>query len=237
LCQRIAFVLLAAVFVFFTGSAAAFAYLEWWQAILASLLLFAGVVTVTKSIIRLLVRRAFRGATAFGGGLEGMMSGMFREKGRALHNATATLHSVVPTVAPATEVNGDSEAEFEETATALQSRDGDPAPPLRWFAFDVTVTPDRVRHSQFALWSIDDLVLVPGDAVVGEGLEDLSSSDEYPLDNVRLVNGPEPGELDGGKIAGPGRLRFTAGIAGGVRAVKFRYYFEAFGHNRLPDAP
>jgi hypothetical protein len=233
-CRRVILVLLVAMFAFLTATAAAFAYLEWWQALLVAPLIFVAVAWLAKTTIKLMIRRAFGGRTTFEGGLGNMMAGMFAAKGKALHNATVTVHSVIPTTEPPEGQGEEEEDESEDDSEALIPAEDSPPVRLKWYTFDVTITPDRVQHSEFGHWDIDDLVLVPFDAVFAEGLEDLDRADEFALINTRIVESGRDTEFDEAKVAGPRRLRFVAGIDENVRTVKFRYYFEGFGRIPLP---
>jgi hypothetical protein len=51
-----------------------------------------------------------------------------------------------------------------------------------------------------------------------------------------IVNG-EARDPEDGKFRGPQRLRFLVGFPRHIDAVKFRYYFEQFGHIALPKGP
>jgi hypothetical protein len=216
MCRRIAAIFLAGLFAYFVVTIAGFVYLEWWQALLASAGTFLMLVLGGKYLVRY----------AFTAGVEGLMSGAFRMKGKVLHRATIQVHSVRPTDTP------DDEADYE----ADDGEDREPPRPLKWFAFDVTVFPDSKRHSQMTMWDIDDLHLVPSDSPDGDGLDALGDEDGFGLTNTRIVGDDgEPLEFDDDKVYGPRRLRFAAGVPAGVRELKFRYYFETFGRIRLPD--
>lgn len=221
MCFRILSVLLGGFFVFIVATVAAFAYLPWWQALIVALMTFLVVVVLGKYLIK----------TFIGGGIEGMFTGMFRMKGRVLHNATIRVHGVQPTETPEDEADYQTE-EFDEDEPEKDT----PPRPLHWFAIDVTITPDSRQHSQMTMWDIDDLMLVPLDAPDGDGLESLGESDEFGLSNVRIVaDDGEAVEFEEDKVLGPRRLRFAVGIPAGVKELKFRYYFETFGKIRLPD--
>lgn len=216
MCRRIVGVLLAGLFTFIVVTIAAFEYLKWWQAILVSAATFGLLVLGGKYLIRY----------AFTRGVQGLMSGAFRMKGKVLQNATIQFHRVQPTETPTDE----ADYQTDDEGNAVPPR------PLRWFAFDVTIFPDHKQHSQMTMWDIDDLLLVPFDAPDGNRLDSLGTSDEFGLSGVKIVTDDgEAVEFDEDKVYGPRRLRFAAGIPHGVRELKFRYYFETFGRIPLPD--
>jgi hypothetical protein len=213
--------LVAALLVFVVVTVAAFRYLEWWQALIASVLTFVLLTYGAKILIRYAIGR-ITGGLDLTKGIEGFATSMFRTKSRVLKNATVDVHTVRPVSSP-------EDADYSED-------DGEPQPERNWYAFDVTVFPDSKSHSPMQFWDADDLLLVPADAEVTEAMESLGSSEEYGLHDLRLVRDGDVSPPDENKFHGPQRLRFVAGISKPIREVKFRYYFEAFGRIRLPDA-
>lgn len=215
MCARAAQLLLAALFVFVVATVAAFRYLEWWQAILASAATFGMLVFGAKLLIK-----------SFLGNLGNMAKGLFEIKSKVLRGATVQVHSVRPTAVPADlvpEEPGDDADEDEEP----------PADPrdLAWYEVDATIFPAGDTGTPMTHWDLDDLRLVPFDAPAADLDDDVPEAEMHGL---RVVADGEPAEPDGSKFLGPQRLHFTAGLPKGVRAAKFRYYFEDFGRIELP---
>jgi hypothetical protein len=213
--------LIAALLVFVVVTVAAFRYLEWWQALIASALTFVVLTYGAKLLIRYAIGR-ITGGLDLTKGIEGFATSMFRTKSRVLKNATVDVHAVRPVSSP-------EDVDYSEDA-------GGPQPERNWYAFDVTIFPDGKSHSPMQFWDVDDLLLIPADAEVTEGMESLGSSEEYGLHDLRLVRDGDVSTPEENKFHGPQRLKFSAGISKAVREVKFRYYFEAFGRVRLPDS-
>ncbi len=221
MCAKFLYLLLAAFFVFVVGTIAAFAYLEWWQALLVSLAIFVSLIYSAK----VYVRRQLRG-------LRRVAEGLFTQKSSALKGATVEVHSVRPTAMP-DEVR-------EGLSRANDDADDDEGPPpdyanYQWAEVEMTVFPPADAAGAFTHWDIDGLRLVPIDAPKLEFMgDDEEDRPEYELWDVQLVDGGVASEPDGGKLDGPRRLRFTIGVPRGTRLLKVQYFFEQFGRIELP---
>lgn len=134
MCARLFYFLLAALFVFVVVTVAAFVYLQWWQAILASTVTFILCVLATQWM----VKSTFRQFTEMA---KEAMSGPTR----VLRGATADVHSVKFTDPP------------REAADT-----GDLQPP-RWYLIEVTIFPDPQQAKPTDSWSVYTLSLVPSD--------------------------------------------------------------------------
>ena len=223
MCARVAQLILTALFVFVVATVAAFRYLEWWQAILASAATFVLLLLGAKMLIKSVI-----------GDLGNMAKGLFEVKSKVLRGATTQVHSVRPTDVPA-DLAADAE---EHAADADEDEDEDPpADPrdLSWYEIEATVFPDETAAGPMTHWDIDDLMLVPFDAPP-TAIDDDRETPESQLHGLRIVADGEAREPKGPKVIGPQRLRFTAGFPKGVRAAKFRYYFEDFGKIELAPA-
>lgn len=233
MCARVAQLILAALFVFVVVTVAAFVYLEWWQAILASLVTFLLMVFAAKLLIK----------TALGR-LGDLAKEMFRTKSRVLAGATIEVHSVRATEMP-TEVAEQlkEEAEFEdedEEAEAKKYRE-DVEAQLRdssWYEVELTIIPKPDPSGPMDHWDIDDLRLVPADApeedpFADDESDDDDESEEFPLYEVRVIYAGQARELEESKFVGPNRIRFIVGCPRTISELKFRYYFEHFGRIRL----
>lgn len=224
--------LLLGLFVFLVATVAAFVYLEWWQAILASAVTFLLLVYGAKLLIKTALGRIGEFAT-----------GMFRVKSQVLRNATADVHSVKVIDPPRelVEAAGKDPATYDPEA---EDAGYDPAEAQaelrrnRWYVIDATVVPDPAAAGPMTHWDLDDLQLVPSDVEVSEKeWAGLGEAEEFGPTEVELYDEGEFGPPPDGKVRGPQRVRLTVAIPKTVGEVKFRYYFEAFGLVKLPEPP
>jgi hypothetical protein len=224
MCARLFYLLLASLFAFVIISVAAFVYLEWWQAILASGFTFMLIVTGIKYLIKSML-----------GNLGQMAKGLFDAKSKVLRNASVDVHSVrstSPPLALTEQLNDPNTDEFEraEAAADLQN--------LRWYEIEASIFPDANQAGPMQHWDYYDLRIVPEDAPP-RGMWNAGDSDdsESELHHLRVVENGESREPLEDKPSGPRRLHFVAGLPAHVKAAKFQYYFEQFGHIALPTGP
>ena len=149
MCARILYFLLAALFVYVVVTVAAFVYLQWWQAILASAVTFILCVLSTQWLIKSTFRQ-------FGEIAKEAMSGHTR----VLRGATADVHSVKLTDPPreVTEAANDPNLdanERSEAAADLQTQ--------RWYQIEVTIFPDPQQAKRTDYWSVHTISLAPSD--------------------------------------------------------------------------
>ena len=150
MCARLFYLLLAAVFGYVTATVAAFVYLDWWQAILAS----AGTFVLLVSGVRLAVRRTVRVAA---GRVEAAARTMFGADGAALRGAEVVVHAVRPVAGG---------YEFELTVFPPPAADRSPA---RWNVFDLVLEPAdaaEVVEPRDLVLIEDGAAVVPVDGVV-----------------------------------------------------------------------
>ncbi len=226
MCARVFYIILAALFVFVVATVAAFVYLQWWQAILASAATLVMIVVAGKYAVRHML-----------GSLADLAKGLFETKSRVLRNATADVHSVQPATLP------QEMAEWLENAEIPSTDPDDPLPDLaeidrirnqtRWFTVESTIFPDVSAARGMRHWDLDDLRLVPYEKVISANSDD-DSEDDFSLHDVEVVVDGVPQPAEESKLSGPQRLRFTVGVPPGTRLLKFRYYFEQFGRIELP---
>ncbi len=226
MCARIAYLILAALFTFIVVTVAAFVYLEWWQALLASATTFLLLVIWTKFYI-----------TRSLGNLKNLAKGLFDGKSSVLRNSTADIHTVKPTEIPtsvrewAAKVNDrGNEEDFDDDdradAEALLYD-------CQWVEIEATIFPDASQAKEMQLWDVDDLRLVPFDAPKSSfGNQDDDA--EFELHDLVVMRDGEAVQSDDSKFQGPQRVRFKVGVPRDVRELKFKYYFEQFGHIKLP---
>ena len=118
MCQRIAYLLLGSLFTFIVATVAAFAYLEWWQAILASAATFVLLIMIIQFYFKYLFQQGV-------GKMKNLAKGMLEGKSRVLRGATADVHTVKPASVPTSVRNwatpileGHVDEEDEDTGTA-----------------------------------------------------------------------------------------------------------------------
>lgn len=134
MCARLFYFLLAALFVFVVVTVAAFVYLQWWQAILASVVTFILCAQATQWMIKATFRQFTEMAKE-------VMSGPTR----VLRGATADVHSVKLTDPP------------REVTDAADLQ------PPRWYQIEVTIFPDPQQAKPTDSWNVHTLALVPSD--------------------------------------------------------------------------
>jgi len=228
MCAKFTYLVLGSLFVFVVATVASFVYLEWWQAILASLGTFLLLVYIAKQVIRSTFRNLRKAA-----------EGMFTKKSATLRGATVEVHAVRPATLPE-EVRDemrqvidadDSDDSDDEAREALPDYAS-----YQWCEVEATVFPQANDTATFTEWNVEGLVLVPIDA---PKLDFLGTNDaetpQFDLRDVRIVADGTASEPGGKGLAGPQRLRFTVGVPRGTRLLKFQYFFEQFGRVELPS--
>ena len=220
-CSRVFYGLLAALFAYVVVTVAAFRYLEWWQAILASAATLVVIVMGGKFLVKAAIGR-----------LGSMAQGMMDQHSKVLKDATVDVHSVKP-VPPPADLEDDAEDEdadeFDRAEAAADLRN------LRWYEIELSVFPDRETTEPTDGWSADTLVLVRSSAkppTLGQMMED--DPETYQPRNLRVMVDGEPMEAEE-ELTGPQRLRFTTGVPTGVKELALRYVVHQFGRIRLPD--
>ena len=179
MCAKLTYLILGSLFVFVVATVAAFVYLDWWQAILASLGTFLTLIFVAKQIVRSTFKH-----------LRKMAEGMFTQRSEVLRGASVEVHSVRPTAMPEElraearqVIDGDREPDDDEEPDETPNYDN-----FQWCEVELTVFPNAADAKNAAGWDIDSLVLVPIDAPKLEFLNaDDSDQPEFDLLNVRIV--------------------------------------------------
>lgn len=226
MCARIAYLILAALFTFIVATVAAFVYLEWWQALLVSATTFVLLVIGA----RFLVYRTI-------GNMMNLAKGLFDGKSGVLRNSTADIHTVKPTEIPASVQEWAAKVSDRGNETDFDDDDRADAQALihdsHWVEIEATIFPDASQAKGIQLWDVDDLRLVPFDTPESSfGNRDDES--EFELHDLVVMREGEAVQSDDSKLQGPQRLRFKVGVPRDVRELKFKYYFEQFGHIKLP---
>ncbi len=141
----------------------------------------------------------------------------FRAKGVVLKGASAHVHGVSPAAAPATE------------GAAVAS-----AEPCKHYQVEVTITPGE-RNGPFGLWEPGELRLVRPESVLRPESDEPDDEDSAcEITKIQVEGAGLWSDDEGMKYGGAQRLRLNLAAQGGVRELKFRYYFEEFGSIKLP---
>ena len=221
-CSRVFYGLMAVLFAYVTVTVAAFKYLEWWQAILASAATLVLLVMGAKLLVKTAIGRV--GAMA--------MTAMGQQS-KVLKDAAVDVHTVRP-VPPPADLEDDADDpdgdEFDRAEAAADLRT------LRWFEVELSVFPDRQQAEPTDPWNAETLVLVPADAKPPQarGLGGFGAGgDTYELRQLRVMVDGEPMPATD-ELTGPQRLRFTVGVPAGLRELALRYVVHQFGRIRLP---
>ncbi|MGL6096510.1 MAG: hypothetical protein ACRC7O_12020 [Fimbriiglobus sp.] len=220
MCARIVYLILAGMFVFLVTTVAAFRYLVWWQAILASAATFLLLIYAAKVLIR----------TAFGR-LGDMAKGMFDAKSKVLHGATIQVHAVRPSSPPASLPQPPADGDDLDDADPDTLQEIAELHDRAWYDIEVTIFP-APADGPMEHWDLDDLRLAPADAPTPTFGSDGDDGDDFELYDAMVVTDGVPNPPDEAKFRGPQRVRFTVGVTKTVHEVQFRYYFEQFG--RVP---
>ena len=136
---------LAGFFAYTTATVAAFVYLKWWQALIASAVSLALVVVAAQVLIRTVIGR-----------LGAMARTVMEQHARALKGATVDVHSVRAVVPPADlAVPADDLADEDDSAGRET---------LRWVQVELTIFPDPATTDPTDTWHPDALTLVSATA-------------------------------------------------------------------------
>ena len=208
------------LFVIFT--VAAFAYLQWWQALLICLgmiaAFFVGLRLIIKSFMNNLGRTLLAG---------------FDIKSRVLRGAGVEVHSVqaIPRPPPRfidQEGNEDDDDEDEES-----SSDADR---FAHYRLDFTLRPLDEATGPMQHWDLDDLCVVDV-AAPALSLDPNESGDPgvgYHLADIQIFDAGRFQDDDQGKHVGTQRVSAVIAVPPELRELKFRYYTEQFGRIILP---
>ena len=226
MCARIAYLILAALFTFIVVTVAAFVYLEWWQALLVSATTFVLLVIGA----RFLVHRTI-------GNMMNLAKGLFDGTSSVLRNSTADIHTVKPTEIPTSVRDWVAKVNDRGSGDDFDDDDRADAQALlhdsHWVEIEATIFPDASQAKGMQLWDVDDLRLVPFDTPKSSfGNQD--NDVEFELHDLVVMRDGEAVQSDDSKLQGPQRVRFKVGVPRDVRELKFKYYFEQFGHIKLP---
>ena len=219
------------MFVFLVVTVAAFVYLEWWQAILASL----GTFIIMSWVAKKLALSTFKGMMRFANEL-------IETKSRVLRGATIDVHSVKPIAPPQSELDAVTDSDPEDDRTPAEvAEDIALIKNQNWYEIELTLFPEANVSGPMEHWDIYDLRLVPRNAkainpfsMSNDG--DAAEEEEVFFSEIQVIDNGVPRDPEDGKFVGSRRLHFTAGFPRSETEVKFRYYLEQFGLIRLPKA-
>lgn len=229
---RILRLLMFCLFVHLTITVAAFVYLVWWQAILASLGAFFAISWLAKKLVLSSLKSMLRFANDF-----------VEVKSKVLRGATIDVHSVKPIAPPQRELDAVAEPDLdpkEQPTPEEIAEDIAWVKDQNWYEIELTLFPDPKASGPMEHWDLYDLRLVPKHAKaidllttseMGDGAED-----EVYFSDIQVIDNGVACEPEDGKFVGPARLRLTAGFPKNESEFKFRYYLEQFGLIRLPKS-
>lgn len=131
----------------------------------------------------------------------------FRMKGKALKEAVAEVHAVLPAPPP-------------------ENTEDDRKPgPKTYYRVEATITPSG-RSEGFVCWEPGELVIAP----FGLKVKNLDAHEQcFAVREVKILEGDTFREDQGDKLPGPQRLQFLVGLPEGPGRYKFLYYTEPFG--------
>ena len=198
-------IILLVVLAAMVGIGAAVKYLPWW----GSVLMFLGLIIVAKFAIKHLLKK--------------LLVMPFKMKGAVLRNATAQIHSITVVDASAAKSASDTDGESESNSDDSGARN--------FYQLDVMIVPQEAA-GKFTLWEPGDLSLMRPES--GVGVDDETDDGACSIHNLHVEEDGQFKPYEGMKYPGPQRLRMVLAVQPGVAALKFRYYFEAFGEVRLP---
>jgi hypothetical protein len=215
--------ILVGFFVYLAVTIAAFVYLEWWQAILASAVTFILFLRGVRWLLLSFVR-----------GMGDTIKQIADFKSRVLRGATADVHSVRRVEPPRHLADPDPDddeppepGDVGEFLAEIENRD--------WYEIEATIFPDPAPAGPMKSWDPYELMFVPIDEGPLDELADDAHDRDVLVEQVRVVRDGEAVELgDASMVRGPQRLRVLAGFPKRLGAVKFRYYYEDFGRVELP---
>jgi hypothetical protein len=211
--------LLFAFFTFIVVTVAGFVYLDWYWALVVSLITMLTLVQAGMALIRWRLRRMGR-----------LFQELFTVKSQVLRGAAAAVHAVTRAAAPTRPL-----LDYEHPDDESQHEDEqEPAPKLlAWYCMDVTITPAE-KPGPMGHWDLDDLRLVAGNARVPRSNDEDDTEPTYAPEEIEIEHEGRFRVAQEAKYGGPQRLRFLVGVPAELREVKFRYYFEEFGRIILP---
>lgn len=224
-------IILIAIILVCVGVGVAAAYLPWYYTLALVIGLIIVIPPLLKWLIPFLIKR--------------FAMSLFESKSIVLRGATAVIHNVHPTAAPAeqrlaiegVEVDGnqvlDAAPKSDDAETDEDAEAGDSSKdtgPRNHYYIEATITP-KPAAGKFTHWDLDDLRLVPFDLKVSKNADDDDDSIEIKEAQVEYEGGfINP---DGSKFPGEQKLRLLIAAKPDVSRAKFRYYFESFGDIRL----
>jgi hypothetical protein len=208
---------------------AAFKYLEWWQAILASVLFFVvlvrGMMLVGKLLFKTWINQIGEQVGSF------VNADQFR-------GAEVDVHAIKPTAPPARvryELE-DPDLDDEERRQMEANYDR-----LAWYQFDLSIYPKPGEVKPGApppQWQPSWLLLEPANARKSEewheGFEHAFEMHDLSLMQDGQVTPVETACQEG--VMGSQRLQFVAGVPRELRTMRLKYHTEAFGNIELPAA-
>lgn len=221
--------LLLALLVFIVVTVAAFAYLQWWQALIVIVAMifafFAGMKLIIRSFLSNIGKAVMAG---------------FELKSKVMQGATANVHSVEaapeppPRIIEQDEDDEDDDDEEDEDEDEADEKHEEPRP-LAYYRLDVTITP-RMPDGPMKMWDVGDLCVVDAKAPPLSLTPDdeTDAGEGFHFHEVQIFESGRATPDEQGKYEGAQRLNVLVGVPPELRELKFRYYTEQFGRIILP---
>jgi hypothetical protein len=222
------YIFLVAIIAQVVVTVAAFKYLEWWQAIPASVLFFVvlvrGLIVLGKTFFKTWVNQIGEHVGAV------VNADQFRA-------AEVDVHSIKPTPPPARVRyaldDPDLDAEERRQMEEDYSR-------LAWYQFDLSIYPKPGQAKPGTpppRWQPSWLLLVPTYGTKPEawheGLEDALEMHDLRMMQDGHATPVEPSGPEEG-VLGSQRLQFVAGVPRDIPTLRLKYHSETFGNIKLP---
>jgi len=214
----------------------AFQHLAWWQAILASFLLFIILIRLLVWTAKVLFMRFLRRADA---------ETVRAANPHLLEQAQVILHSITPSAMPSQLANSLDNPFLSDVQRAEQEEEYSH---LGWHAIEVTIVPNTPADPTLGrTWIPSRLALLPFDASPpSPSFKVLKGSDAiikgerrqvYELHELSIMRNDQyqllKDDFNSYRVEGPQRLHFIAGIPREQSLLKFLYHHVTFGRLEL----
>lgn len=217
MCGRIFLIIVISIGAFVGVTVAAFVYLQWWQAIIASVSLLAVLLMGSQILLRTAIR-------TWGEQLTKLTAG----HSVVLRNATIQVHKV-QRADPPRELT--EEDEFDDNDPETRAERNEEVLGKTWYKIEMTIFPNPDIEESVNPWMPESLAFVAYDTEPPKNLmADFGVDHVWTPDRIKRVSDRSEDEEN----TGPQRLLVLVGIPNEVRDLAVRYMTEQFGRIRLP---
>lgn len=232
--KKFIYCLLAALLTQIILTVLAFQHLTWWQAVLASFVLFYVLIRLLVWAAKFLFMRFLRHAED---------EALRAANPHLLEKAQVILHSITPSSLPSQFTYALDDPDLTDVDRDEQDAEYGK---LGWHAIEVTIVPSTPTDPNLGLtWIPSHLSLLPYDAdppassivqLVKRGAATAKEGDgqqRYELHELSILQNDEyhliKDDFNNYRVEGPQRLRFIVGIPRDQSLLKFLYHRVAFG--------